>query len=173
MGDSEKTFGPQERRPGGSQAFSEAKVRDELQRLVAGLPRGAASFCQLPEEPEWSCRYYEVKPSNDGAARIVVGVVLNDIHLTIGEVECELIGFGRGGTIVPEGGWLDDLRWIWQVVTAGGFSQRQYFDSKGNVIGGASVLRLNDIDYDFRCGRTAETVFGKRKFRDVLFEPYY
>lgn len=151
----------------------EVEVVEQLQLLIAALPAGSASLRVLPESPEWSCRYFEVIPANDRAAKLTTGVVLDDLHLAIGEVEREFIGFRRGGTIVPGWTWLDDLRWIWRVVIAGGFSQQQYLDREGNVIGGASILRLEGITYDFRGGRVAETLFGERNCRTVSYEPYW
>ena len=153
--------------------FSEEKVLEELHLLIDTLPAGSAIFHELPVKPEWLCRYYEVEPTNNKAAKLIVGVVLNDLHLTIGEVECELIGFGRGATISPKTSWQDDLRWIWRVTTVGGFLQQQYLDNEGTVIGGASVLKLEGVTYDFRCGRVAKTLFGKRTYRTILYEAYF
>lgn len=85
----------------------EAELVEELRLLIAVLPEGSASLCLLPENPEWSCPYFEVMPANDRAAKLIVGAVLDDIHLTIGEVEREFIGFRRGGIIVPGGSWYE------------------------------------------------------------------
>ena len=172
MDDTRGKVGPVKGETAPSPAFNEARVLEELQRLVGNLPIGSASLCALPENPEWSCRYYEVKPSNDKAARLIVGVVLDDMHLTIGEVERELIGFGRGGTPISGASWREEFRWIWDAVVNGGFLQRQTLDSKGRVIGGASRISVNGRDWDFRGGKRAETLFSRPRYRTVAYQPW-
>jgi hypothetical protein len=94
-----------------------------------------------------------------------------DLSLTIGEVEREFVAFHKGGTIVRKATWRDELRWIWQAVIAG-FSQRQSLGSDGNVLGGTSVLSVNGKEFIYRGGRSSETLFGKRRYRTVIYEPY-
>ena len=152
----------------------EAEVIQELQSFVAELLPNVATLRvgRVPEHPEWSEPFFEVIPANPRAAPLSGIAVKGDLYLTIGDVEREFVGFDRGGTIVRGASWCDELRWIWQAVIAGGFSQQQSLGSNGNVIGGVGKLAINGKEFIYRGGRRAETLFGKRRNRTVIYEPY-
>lgn len=149
------------------------EVIQELNILVDELPPGTATLrvSRVPQHPEWTEPYFEIIPANPRSASLSGMAIHGDLSLTIGEVEREFVAFHKGGTVVRGAIWRDELRWIWQAVIAG-FSQRQSLGSKGNVLGGASVLAINGKEFVYRGGRRAETLFGKRRYRTVIYEPY-
>jgi hypothetical protein len=151
----------------------ETEVIQELKTLVAELPPGVLTFrvSRVPRHPEWTEPYFEIIPANPRSALLSGMAIHGDLFLTIGEVEREFIAFHKGGTIVRKAAWRDELRWIWQAVIAG-FSQRQSLGSDGSVLGGASVFSINGKEFVYSGGRWAESLFAKRKYRTVIYEPY-
>jgi hypothetical protein len=152
----------------------ESELIQELTTLFSQLATGTATLHvgRSPMHPEWPEPFFTVVPANPKAARLSGAAVVTDLNLTIAEVECELIGFAQGGTPVAGATWQEELRWIWDAVVKGGFLQRQSVDAKGKVIGGASRILINGKEWHFRGGRKAEKLFGKPKYRTVLYEPY-
>jgi hypothetical protein len=152
----------------------ETEVIQELEALVAELSPGIATFrlSRVPLHPDWTEPFFEIIPANPRSASLSGVAIHGDLSLTIGEVEREFIAFHKGGNIIRGASWRDELRWIWQAVVVGGFSQRQSLGAKGNVLGGASVLAVNGKEFVYRGGRRAETLFGKRRYRTVIYEPY-
>jgi hypothetical protein len=151
----------------------ETEVIQELKSLMAELSSGIATFrvCRVPRHPEWPQPYFEIIPANPSSASLSGIAIHGDLSLTIGEVEREFIAFHKGGTIVRGATWREELRWIWQAVIAG-FSQRQALGADGSVLGDTSVLSINGKEFVYSGGRSAETLFGKRRFRTVIYEPY-
>ena len=127
---------------------------------------------RVPLHPEWPEPYFEVVPRNPKAARLSGAAVATDLSLTVGEVENELIGFARGGTLVRGASWQEELRGIWEAVVKGGFAQKQSVDSRGRVIGGAFKISIRGREWEFRGGRKAETLLGRARYRTVRYEPY-
>lgn len=160
--------------PPAPKAGFESEIIRELEILVSQLPPGTAAFQvgRVPQHPEWPEPYFEIIPRNPRAARLSGTAVATDLNLTVGEVEEELIGFARGGTLIKGAGWQDELRWIWEAVLKGGFTQRQAVDSSGRVIGGASTLSVNGKNWVFRGGRSREKLSKKAEYRTVRYEPY-
>lgn len=146
----------------------------ELEALVAALPEGVAhlSIGCVPGHPEWPEPYFEIIPRNPEAAPIKGTAVATDLHLTVGNSWREFYGFARGGTIVPEATWQDELRRIWLAVIAGRLTEQLTLDSQGEVIGWDSKLVLNGRELIFRNGRRAESFFGPAKSKTVTYEPY-
>jgi len=94
------------------------------------------------------------------------------LHLLVGQCEREIFGFGKGGKTVPGSAWAEELRAIWQAVIAGGFVERRYLNSRGEVIGGATKLLVNGQELVLQSGRRAERLFGKSIVQDVRYESY-
>jgi hypothetical protein len=145
-----------------------------LENLFAELPNGKAtlSISRVPGHPEWPEPYFEIVPKNLAAARFAGSVVSTDLDLTIGDAAREFVGFARGGTILKGLSWQDELRHIWQAVTAGGFTQRHYLDSAGKVIGWSTKLIVYNRELIFRNGRRKERLFARENVRLVTYEPY-
>jgi len=152
----------------------ETEVLDEMHGLVSALAPGVANLRvgRIPGHPDWLEPYFEVTPTNQKAARLEGVAVADDLSLVIGEAEREFPGFARGGSIIRGASWQRELRWIWETVIAGGFTQHHYLDSTGNVIGWSAKLLVNGNELVFRNGRRAERLFGESKVRDVTYEPY-
>jgi hypothetical protein len=152
----------------------EADFIRELDHLVANLPENVAQLrlSRVPGHPDWPEPFFEVIPTNPRAARIEGTLVIKDLSLTIEEARREFIGFARGGRIWRGASWQEELRWIWQVTVAGGFTQRHYLDSSGKVIGCAAKLTANGKELVFRNGRRAERLLGRSRLRTVTYEPY-
>jgi len=153
----------------------ERDLIQEVQNLVAELSVGVArlQIGRVPGHPEWPEPYFEINPSKPTAARFAGVAVASDLDLTIGAAEREFCGFARGGTIIRGATWQEELRWIWQAVVAGGFTQRHYFDSQGKVIGWATKFMVHDKEIAFRNGRRSERLFGKERIKVVTYEPYF
>jgi hypothetical protein len=153
----------------------EADVMGELEGLVRALPAGTASMLISRLRADARCLEpeFEITPRNPKAARFGGYAVATDLYLTIGEAGREFIGFGRGGKIVRGVPWQEELRWIWQAVIAGGFTQRHYLDSGGKVIAWYSKLIVNGTDLILRNGRR-EKLFGRAytSIHDVTYEAY-
>jgi len=145
-----------------------------LESLVTKLPVNVAHLRigRVPGHPEWPEPYFEVLPAKTNAARFAGVAVSTDLDLTIGGAAREFIGFARGGTILRGATWQDELRWIWQAVVAGGFTQHHYLDSRGKVIGWTSKFIVNGKELVFRNGRRRERLFGREKAEVVNYEPY-
>jgi len=154
----------------------EADVIRELEGLVRALPAGTASMVVSRLRADAKCLEpeFEVTPRNPKAARVGGYAVATDLYLTIGEAEREFVGFARGGNIARGVPWQEELRWIWQAVIAGGFTQRHYLDSGGKVIAWHSKLVVNGKDLIIRNGRR-EKLFGRAytSIRDVTYEAYF
>lgn len=142
--------------PSPSPGFETDVIR-ELEGFVRALPAGTASMVVSRLRADARCLEpeFEITPRNPKAARFGGYVVATDLYLTIGEAEREFIGFGRGGNIVRGVRWQEELRWIWQAVIAGGFTQRHYLDSGGKVIAWHSKLVVNGKD--LACGQKSQT----------------
>ena len=113
-------------------------------------------------------------PTNPKAASFTGAAVARDLLLAVGSGDWrEFYGFARGGTIVRGATWQEELRWIWQAVVAGGFTQRLYFDSSGRVIGWLTRLPVRSKEVVIRNGRR-ERLFGRAYTREeiVTYEPY-
>ena len=153
----------------------EGEVMQELEGLVRSLPSGTAclKIGRLGPEPRSPEPEFDVIPSNPNAAGIGGYAVADDLNLAIGHAEQEFFGFGRGGTVVPGAAWQDELRWIWEVVIAGGFTQCHYFDRHGRIIAGYSKIKVKSTELVFHSGHR-ERFFGRGYTRvgEVTYEPY-
>jgi len=153
----------------------EANLIRELEGLFAALPAGAArlQITRVPSHPEWLEPYFEVIPTNPGAARLKGVAVKTDLDLTIGEAaRREFVGFARGGTVVKGSTWQEEFRWIWLAVVRGGFTEHIYRNSAGKSIGSATKLSVNGKDVVIRNGRRAERLFGRERAERISYEPY-
>jgi len=161
--------------PAPKEGFESDSIR-EVQALVAALASGVARLrvSRISGHPEWPQPEFEVLPVNPRAARFGGYAVETDLYLTIGEADREFVGFASGGNIVSGAKWQDELRWIWQAVIAGGFTQRHYLDARGEVIAWYMKLPVAGKDLLFRNGRR-ERVFGRAytRLEDVTYEAYY
>jgi hypothetical protein len=148
----------------------------EMEALMGAMPSGVAQLRIIPSPTrpclELSGAHFEVTPTNPKAARFSGDTLARDLNLTVGEAQREFIGFARGGNFVRGANWKEELRWIWQAVVAGHFTQRHYLNSSGKVIGAACTLQLNGRDIVFRGGARAERLFGKENVRTVTYEAY-
>jgi len=153
----------------------ETDVLRVMGALVAALPPGVARMriSRVPGHPEWSEPHFQVTPTNPKAARFDGVAVATDLYLTIGEAWREFCGFARGGTIVRGATWQEEFRWVWQAVIGGGFVERRFLDSRGNVIAWDSKLVVNGKRVVLRNGRR-EKLFGRAYTREevVTYEPY-
>jgi hypothetical protein len=152
----------------------EADLVHEVEGLVGAMPAGVARLRigRVPGHPEWPEPYFEVLPTNAKAARFEGIAVATDLYLIIGEAEREFCGFARGGTIIRGATWQQELRWLWQTVLAGGFTERLYLDSRGKVVGCVARFVVNGKEVLFRNGRRAERLFGRERVTTVTYEPY-
>lgn len=152
----------------------ETELLQEVQGLVSGLAPGIANLRvgRVPGHPDWSEPYFDVTPTNPKAARLEGIAAADDLTLIIGEAEREFPAFARGGSIVHGASWREELRWIWEAVRAGGFTQHHFLDSHGNLIGWSASFLVNGHNLVFRNGRRAERLFGQSKIRNVTYEPY-
>jgi hypothetical protein len=146
----------------------------ELRKLFAELPAGVARLQvgRVPGHPEWPDPYFEVIPAKPLAAHFTGVAVSRDLDITIGEAQREFIGFARGGNLVRGASWQEELRWIWQAVITGGFTQRHYVDSSGKVIGWLAKFIVNGKEVVFRNGRRSEKLLGPAQVKIVSYEPY-
>ncbi len=160
--------------PSPSPGFETDLIR-ELEGLVAALPVDAARLRigRVPDHPEWPEPYFEVIPKNPNAAPLTGAAVATDLNLAVGKGGWrEFYGFARGGTIVPKATWQEELRWIWLAVVGGGFTQRLYLDSRGELIGWMTKLVVNGKEVHFINGRWAKKYFSKLTEQIVTYEPY-
>jgi hypothetical protein len=166
---------PQPDKPPIPEAGFEAELLTQIGTLVASLPEGVARLFvgRVPKHPEWPNPYFEVRPTKPTAARFGGVAAQDDLYLTVGEAEREFCGFARGANIVKGAMWTDELRWIWDAVIAGGFTQRHYLDSDGRVIGWMTKFKVNGADVVFRNGRRAQKLFRQRRVRLVTYESYF
>ena len=160
---------PPDPRPG-----FETDVIREVERFVSRLPAGAAvlQISRIPNHADWPEPCFQIIPENPKAARFEGIVVKDDLTLIVGEAEREFIGFAKGGNIVPGTLWRQDLLWIWETVIAGGFAQRHYLGSRGQVIGYVMKLPVCNSVLVFRNGRRTERLFGRERARTVVYESY-
>jgi hypothetical protein len=160
---------PPDPRPG-----FETEVLQLVAILIADLPPGTAELhvSRVPGHPEWPRPYFEVLPTNPRSAAIRGIASSGDLYLTIGEVEREFVGFDTGENIASGATWQEELRAIWNVVTQGGFPQRQSLGVDGEVLGGASRFLIDGREWDFRGGKRAKTLFSKPRYKTVVYEPY-
>jgi hypothetical protein len=153
----------------------EADVIRELEGLVRALPGGTASMVVSRLRADARCLEpeFQIAPRNPRAACFAGYAVATDLCLTIGEAEREFIGFGHGGNIARGVPWQEELRWIWQAVISGGFTQRHYLDSSGKVIAWYSKFVVNGKNLLLRNGRR-ERLFGRAytSIHDVTYEAY-
>ncbi len=153
----------------------EADLVRELERLVNGQPPGVARLRigRLRAAPGLLEPDIDITPANPRAASIGGYAVQDDLNLAVGHAEQEFIGFARGGNLVREASWQEELRWIWEVVIADGFIQRHYFDRHGKRIGGYSKILVKGTELIFHSGRR-EGFFGRgyTRVEEVTYEPY-
>ncbi len=153
----------------------EADLIRQVGFLVAALPPNTArmTVSRVPGHPEWAEPYFVVTPTSPKAARFRGVAVMEDLNLTIGDVSWrEFPGFAQGGTLVRGATWQEELSWIWQAVTEGGFTEHVYRDSKGKAIGWATKLIVNGKDLVIRNGRKSERPFGRTNVGRITYEPY-
>jgi hypothetical protein len=141
----------------------ESDLLREVEGLVTSLPKGVARLrvSRIAGHPHCKEPDFDVRPANPKAARFGGYAIGTDLYLNIGEAGREFIGFARGSNIVSGATWQEELRWIWQAVIAGGFTQRHYLDARGKVIAWAARLMVNGKDVVFRNGRR-ESYLGER-----------
>ena len=146
----------------------------ELRSLFAELPDGVACLRigRVPGHPEWPEPYFDLEPTSPKAARFTGVAVATDLDITIGEAQREFVGFARGGNIIQGASWQEELRWIWQTIVNGGFTQRHYVDSSGRVIGWLAKFTVNGKEVVFRNGRRSEKLLGSAKVKIVAYGPY-
>ena len=153
----------------------EAEVIRELEALVRGLPTGTARLRigRLKAAPGLLEPDFEITPTNPKAARLSGYAVADDLNLAVDHAEQEFFGFGRGGTVVRGASWQEELSWIWEVVIAGGFTQRHYFDRHGKRIAGCSKILVRGAELVFHSGRR-EGFFrrGYSRVEEVIYEPF-
>lgn len=152
----------------------ESELIGEVEGFVAAIPVGAARLRigRVKRHPEWPEPDFEITPTNPKAARFGGYAVMTDLYLAIGGAEREFCGFAQGGNIISGASWQQELRWIWQAVVAGGFTQRHYLDPRGNVIGAVAKIAVNGKHLVIRNGRRAARLFGRERVEEVTFEPY-
>ncbi len=141
-----------------------------VQQLVAESPIGVVrlSVCPAPDP------FFEIRPANRKAARFFGYAAADDLDLIIGYAQREFVGFGRGSNVVRGATWQEELRWIWDAVVAGGFTQRHYLDANGGVIAWAMKLMVHGEQVVFRNGKR-EKLFGRAYASEsvVTYEPYF
>jgi hypothetical protein len=126
----------------------------------------------VPGHPEWPEPYFEIIPRNPQAASVKGAPVADDLDLTVANSWREFYGFARGGTILPGATWQEELRRILLAIVAGRLTEKLTLDSRGEVIGWDSKLKLNGEELIFRNGRRAERLFGRARVKTVIYEPY-
>jgi len=159
--------------PNPSPGFETDIIR-EAEGLFSALPPGTATLHvgRVPGHADWPEPYFEVTPTNSKAARFEGVAMADDLTLIIGEAEREFVGFARGGSLVRGTCWQQELRWIWEAVIAGGFTQYHYLDSLGKVIGWSGKFLVNGQELLFRNGRQSERLFGRKRVREITYERY-
>lgn len=152
----------------------ETDIIHEVEGFVSELPYGTATLHigRVPGHADWPEPYFEVSPTNLKAARFEGIAVADDLILIIGEAEREFVGFASGGSILGGASWRQELRWIWETVITGGFTQHHYLDSKGKVIGWSATFLVNGHELLFRNGRQTDRLFGEKQVRKITYEPY-
>ena len=153
----------------------QTEIVHEMTRLVSSLPPGVASLkvSRVPDHPEWPEPRFVVIPTNPRAARIEGVAVADDLDLVVGQCQREIFGFGKGGKIGPGCPWTEELRWIWDAVIVGGFVERRYLNSHGQVVGCATRLIVNGQGLVLQSGRRAESLFEKSVVQEFRYEPYF
>jgi hypothetical protein len=153
----------------------ETYLLEEVTSLVAGMPPGTAQLKigRFPNHPEYTEPYFEIVPANPRAASIKGVGVTDDLNLTIGEAAWrELIGFARGGTIIPGYTWQAEFQSICLAVIKGDFTENVYRNAKGEAIGSALKLPVNGKELVIRHGRKTEKLFGHQRLDTIVYEPY-
>lgn len=154
----------------------EAEVIRELETHVGALPSGTASLRvgRLKASPGLLEPEFDITPANPRAASVGGYAVADDLELVIGHAEQEFFRFARGGNIVRGASWQDELRWIWEVVVAGGFTQRHYFNKYGKLVGGYSKICVKGTEVVFSASRP-QRLLGRAyaSVKDVIYEPYF